>query len=104
MMIFMDLQLKGKRALISGSSIGIGETIARILADEGVTVAIHGRDADRAQTVAALITNQGGGAVVVTGDLTDDEAVAKIVTDSERLLGGVDILVNNAGGSGEKRV
>ncbi len=100
----MDLQLKGKRALISGSSIGIGETIARTLAEEGVTVAIHGRDSNRAQTVAASIIDQGGTAVVVTGDLTDDEAIAKIVTDSERLLGGVDILVNNAGGSGEKHV
>ena len=100
----MDLQLTGKRALISGSSIGIGETIARILADEGVAVAIHGRDADRAEAVAASITGQGGVAVVATGDLTNDEAIAKIVADSERLLGGVDILVNNAGGSGEKHV
>ncbi len=98
----MDLQLNGKRALISGSSIGLGETIARTLADEGVRVAIHGRDAERAGQVAASITKQGGAAVVVTGDLTDDAAVARILEDSERLLGGVDILVNNAGGSGEK--
>ena len=104
MVLSMDLQLTGKRALISGSSIGIGETIARILAEEGVAVAIHGRDADRAQAVAASITSRGGSAVVVTGDLTDDDAIAKIITDSEHLLGGVDILVNNAGGSGEKYV
>ena len=98
----MDLQLKGKRALVTGGSIGIGETIARTLAEEGVAVAIHGRDADRARTVAASIVDQGGRAVVVTGDLTDDAAIARIIEDSERLLGGVDILVNNAGGSGEK--
>ena len=100
----MDLQLGGKRALISGSSIGIGEAIARTLADEGVRVAIHGRDADRAAQVAASITERGGVAVVVTGDLTDNAEVAQIIEDSERLLGGVDILVNNAGGSGEKHL
>ena len=100
----MDLHLKGRRALVSGSSIGIGETIARTLADEGVSVAIHGRDAGRARTVADSINSQGGTAVVVTGDLTDDAAVAGIIGDSERLMGGIDILVNNAGGSGEKHV
>ena len=100
----MDLQLSGKRALISGSSIGIGETIARTLADEGVRVAIHGRDADRAGQVATSITERGGAAVVVIGDLTDDVAVARLIQDTERLLGGVDILVNNAGGSGEKHL
>ena len=104
MVVAMDLQLRGKRALVSGSSIGIGEVIARTLAEEGVTVAIHGRDPDRAQAVAATIMNQGGAAIVVTGDLTDDSAVLKIVSESERLLGGVDILINNAGGSGEKHV
>lgn len=104
----MDLQLTGKRALISGSSIGIGEIIARTLAEEGVRVAIHGRGAGRAGQVASSITRHGGSAVVVTGDLTDNAAVAQLVEDSERLLGDVDILVNNAGGpatnmSGKRR-
>ena len=100
----MDLELRGKRALVTGSSIGIGEAIARTLAEEGAAVAIHGRDADRAQAVTDSITDAGGTAVVVTGDLTEDAAVADIVDQCERLLGGVDILVNNAGGSGEKHV
>ena len=100
----MDLQRKGKRALVSGSSIGIGETIARTLAEEGVSVAIHGRDGDRAQKVAESIIDQGGQAAIVMGDLTNDVAIAQIVEDSERLLGGVDILINNAGGSGEKHI
>lgn len=47
---------------------------------------------------------QGGEAVVVVGDLTDAAAVARIIADSERLLGGIDILVNNAGGSSDKHV
>lgn len=83
----MDLQLNGRRALVTGSSIGIGETIARALAEEGVAVAVHGRDRSRAEAVARTIKDQGGAAVVVTGDLTDDAAVAEIVRDSERLLG-----------------
>lgn len=101
----MDLQLTGKRALITGSSIGIGETIARTLAQEGVAVVIHGRDRDRAEAIAHAIEEHGGTAVVAVGDLTDDAAVGEIVHESERLLGGgIDILVNNAGGSGEKHL
>ena len=101
----MDLQITGKRALITGSSIGIGETIARTLAAEGVAVVVHGRDRDRAAAVAQSIEKHGGIAVVAIGDLTDDGAVGEIVYESERLLGGsIDILVNNAGGSGEKHL
>ena len=98
----MDLQLTGKRALVTGSSIGIGEEIARVLAAEGATVAVHGRDHDRAARVAAGITQAGGKAVVVTGDLTDDAEVERLHTAVIGALGGIDILVNNAGGSGEK--
>ena len=98
----MDLQLTGKRALVTGSSIGIGEEIARVLAAEGAIVAVHGRDHDRAARVAAGITEAGGKAVVVTGDLTDDDAVKQLHAASDGALGGIDILVNNAGGSGEK--
>ena len=98
----MDLQLTGKRALVTGSSIGIGEAIAHALAVEGATVAVHGRDLARADRVASTIVAAGGDALVVTGDLTDDgQAEQLCVTLGER-LGGVDILVNNAGGSGEK--
>jgi NAD(P)-dependent dehydrogenase (short-subunit alcohol dehydrogenase family) len=46
----MDLQLTGRRALVTGRSVGIGETIAKGLAAEGVFVAIHGRDEDRAES------------------------------------------------------
>lgn len=99
----MDLQLDGKRALVTGSSIGIGEEIARVLAAEGAVVAVHGRDRGRAERVATSIETAGGRAVVVTGDLTDDAQVERTSATVIQLLGGVDILVNNAGGSGEKR-
>ena len=99
----MDLSLNGKRALVTGSSIGIGEAIVRALAAEGVAVAVHGRDKARADRVASEIVAGGGAAVTVLGDLTNDDQVEHIASEAERLLGGVDILVNNAGGSGEKQ-
>lgn len=100
----MDLQLHGKRALITGSSVGIGEAAARALAAEGATVAIHGRDRGRANLVAEAIGAAGGAAVVVVGDLTHADEVERLVEDVLHQLGGVDILVNNAGGSAEKHV
>ncbi|MHC5539697.1 SDR family NAD(P)-dependent oxidoreductase, partial [Singulisphaera rosea] len=63
----MDLQLKDKRALITGSSSGIGEAIAKTLAAEGALVAIHGRDERRATRVRQQIEATGGNAVVVLG-------------------------------------
>jgi len=99
----MDLQLSGKRALVTGSSIGIGESIAQALAREGVAVAVHGRDPERALRVANEIKIAGGKAVVVLGNLTQDEEVTRMLDEAEGLLGGIDILVNNAGGSGEKQ-
>lgn len=100
----MNLQLSGKRALVTGSSVGIGEAIARTLAVEGVAVAVHGRERERAERVAKEIVAAGGRAVVVLGDLTRDDEVKHIAEDATRQMGGVDILVNNAGGSGEKQV
>jgi 3-oxoacyl-[acyl-carrier protein] reductase len=93
----MDLKLHGKRALVTGSSSGIGEAIAKSLAAEGVAVAVHGRREAEVKRVVAEITRAGGKAVAALGDLSSDagaDAVAKTVHDA---LGGVDILVNNAG-------
>ena len=95
----MDLQLTDKRALVTGSTSGIGAEIARMLALEGVKVVVHGRDRDRAQAVAAGIEARGGQAAIALGDLMTAEGVAAIVTAAEQSFGGLDILVNNAGGS-----
>ena len=65
----MDLYLTGKRALISGSSSGIGAECARRLAEEGCKVVVHGRDRSRAEAVAGEIRRSGGEAAVTTGDL-----------------------------------
>lgn len=96
----MDLKLQGKRALVTGSSKGIGEAIARVLAREGAIVIVHGRDREKAERVASSIIALGGQAHVVIGDLTQDDAVERLVTEAEKVTGAVDILVNNAGGSG----
>lgn len=97
----MDLGLAGKRALISGSSSGIGSGIAEMLAVEGVEVVIHGRNVARAEAVAERIMRSGGTAYVACGDLASDSGAAQVVESTMRLAGGVDILVNNAGGATE---
>jgi NAD(P)-dependent dehydrogenase (short-subunit alcohol dehydrogenase family) len=94
----MDLQLDGKRALVTGSSSGIGATTAQLLAAEGVAVAVHGRDAARAEAVAAHIRADGGTAIVVIGDLAVDEQAREICDAVDSEFGAVDIVFNNAGG------
>ncbi|MGY4537085.1 3-oxoacyl-[acyl-carrier protein] reductase [Mucilaginibacter sp. UYNi724] len=92
----MDLQLKGKRALITGSSAGLGEAIARLLAAEGAEVIIHGRNEERAAAVAKSINDTRGRAIYVLGDLSTDEG-ADAVANSALAVGPIDVLVNNAG-------
>jgi NAD(P)-dependent dehydrogenase (short-subunit alcohol dehydrogenase family) len=94
----VDLQLAGKRALVTGSNTGIGKAIAGVLAHEGVTVVIHGRKQDRAEATAAEIRSAGGTAHVAIGDLACDEGAAAVVKATQDKVGGLDILVNNIGG------
>lgn len=92
----MDLQVKGKRALITGSSSGLGEAIAIMLAAEGVAVIVHGRDENRTKAVTAQINQSGGKAEYVIGDLSTDEGADSVV-NAALVNGQVDILINNAG-------
>lgn len=92
----MDLNVKGKRALVTGSTSGIGEAIARMLAAEGAAVIVHGRSRERAEAVAAEIAKSGGTADIALGDLGSD-AGADAVVEQARAGGAIDILVNNAG-------
>ena len=95
----MDLQLADKRALITGSTSGIGAEIARMLALEGVKVVVHGRDRGRAQAVIAGIEAKGGQAAAALGDLSTAGGTKAVIEAAEQAFGGIDILVNNAGGS-----
>ncbi len=92
----MDLQLRGRRALVTGSSSGIGEAIARMLAAEGAQVVVHGRDRSRSEKVASDI----GAAGVALGVLSSDDGADAVYNDAVAALGGtIEILINNAGGS-----
>src|SRR5208283_1658802 len=98
----MDLQLKDKRALVTGSTSGIGAEIARMLAHEGVRVIVHGRDRARAQAVVTEIEAKGDRADVALGDLMAADGIETVIETTNRALGGLDILVNNAGGSNSR--
>ena len=93
----MDLHLRDKRVLITGSSSGLGAAIAKALAKEGAIVIIHGRREEQANKVAQEINLDGGKAVVVTGDLTTNEGANQVAEKILLTLDGVEILVNNAG-------
>lgn len=99
----MDLKLSGKRALVTGSSSGIGVAIAKMLAAEGASVVVHGRDQARAQAVADRIIADGGKAAVACGDLSTDEGANAVGDAAIAAFGGIDILVNNAGGQGKSK-
>jgi 3-oxoacyl-[acyl-carrier protein] reductase len=93
----MDLQLRGKRALVTGSSCGIGESIVKVLASEGVSTIVHGRNEEEANRVAEEITKDGGKAVVVIADLATDDGAKHLAENALSALGNIDILVNNIG-------
>jgi 3-oxoacyl-[acyl-carrier protein] reductase len=95
----MDLGINGRRALVAGSSSGIGAAIAVALAAEGARVVIHGRNADSAEAVAKTIQDAGGEAVIICGDLGNRAAVDAIGHSALQAFGGIDILVNSAGAS-----
>lgn len=94
----MDLQLEGKRAAVTGGSMGIGKAIARGLGQEGCRVAICARDEQRLQAAATELSEETGAEVVaIPADLTQPEDAENFVNRAAEQLGGLDILVNNAG-------
>src|SRR5689334_10738855 len=91
----MDLGLVGKRALVTGSSSGIGAGIAKALASEGVSVVVHGRNAGRVDALVDEIGYGGGKAASAVGDLATDDGAAVVAEGAVAAFGGIDILVNN---------
>ena len=91
----MNLQLEGKRALVSGSSVGIGFAIAQALAREGASVIVNGRSAVRTKVAAKMISDNGAVSKVYpfVGDLATAEGVERLCAEVPE----VDILVNNLG-------
>ncbi|MDE2890461.1 MAG: SDR family oxidoreductase [Gemmatimonadota bacterium] len=94
----MDLGLKGRRALVTGGSKGIGRAIAFELAREGADLAICARGSrDLDDTAAALRKETGADVFADTADVTDNDRILAFVVAAATALGGLDILVNNAG-------
>lgn len=95
----MDLGLRGKKALITGGSRGIGRCIARALAAEGCDIGICARGSEELEEARKEIEAAGVGVYVAQADITRPADVLAFVDGAAVALGGVDILVNNAGGS-----
>lgn len=92
----MDLGIAGRKALITGSSQGIGLETARALLAEGVKVAICGRSREKLDRASEAL---GHCVVALQVDLNVSEERSRLIEEATRILGGLDILVNNAGGS-----
>jgi NADP-dependent 3-hydroxy acid dehydrogenase YdfG len=90
-------QLDGKIAAVTGASSGIGEATALALAAEGAAVVLAARRKDRIDELAARIESQGGRALAVETDVTDEAQANAFVARASEELGGLDVLVNNAG-------
>src|SRR5882724_1097627 len=99
----MDLELRGKRAVITGGSVGIGLAVAHALAAEGVDVAIVAREHMRAEREAGEIApSLGGKALAIAADVSKAFEVERACARVAAAFDGMDILVNNAGtGSSE---
>ncbi|CAB4572416.1 unannotated protein [freshwater metagenome] len=94
--------LAGKRALVTGSSRGIGADTVAFFAEAGASVVVNFRNKEtRAQKIVDGIRDAGGTAIAVGADLTDPASVAAMFATAQRELGGLDILVMNASGGME---
>jgi 3-oxoacyl-[acyl-carrier protein] reductase len=95
----MDLGLKNKRALVTGSSRGLGYAAAQLLAKEGCRVAINGRDEGRIKASAEKLAQETGTQVIgLVGDASLPEIPERLVEGTVQAFGGLDILVTNTGG------
>ena len=91
----MDLQLDGKRALVTGASSGLGFACAQALLAEGATVTLVARGRERLEAARASL---GPGVHAVAADVSSVEGVNRMIAEAEALMGGIDILIANAGG------
>ena len=93
----MAADLSGRVAVVTGASSGIGEATARALAAAGAAVALAGRREDRLEALAGRIHADGGRALAVATDVSNEDQAGQLIRRANEELGGLDILVNNAG-------
>lgn len=89
--------LKGKKALVTGASKGMGRAIAKSLASEGVDLFLTARDGDLLEKLKKELSKSGAGAAYMAADLTSEKEVNDMFTQALEFLGNIDILINNAG-------
>ncbi len=94
----MDLGLKGKAALLTGASRGLGFAAAKVLAQEGARIAINARDEARLSAAGDELAKTGAQVISLPGDVTDPATPEKLVGATLAVLGGLDLLFTNAGG------
>jgi glucose 1-dehydrogenase len=99
----MNIQLAGKRALVTGGSSGIGEAIVMALAEAGAKVCVNCHShLEAAQEIAERIRKRNGEAYAAQADVSDPEAVSRMFEELQQKWNGIDILVNNAGIDGPR--
>lgn len=89
-------RLTDKTAVVTGSTRGIGEGIARRFASEGAAVVVSGRTADAGEKIATDIRDSGGEAVFIEADMANPEDIKQLVAETAKRYGTIDVLVNNA--------
>jgi len=91
------LDLKGRTALVTGGSRGLGLQVAEALGEMGARLVISARKKDELQSAAARLDAQGVDAHWLAADSSNPDDIARLATDAREHLGEIDILVNNAG-------
>lgn len=95
--------LKGKTAIVTGAAHGIGKASCEILSSAGANIVVSDYDLEAAQVVAQEIVGNGGEAIAIDCDVTQDEALVGLVEKTVEKYGSIEILVNNVGGGGAGR-
>jgi NAD(P)-dependent dehydrogenase (short-subunit alcohol dehydrogenase family) len=100
----MKIDLKGRTAVITGGSRGLGEAMAMALSDAGAQIALVARDVKRLESVREAIAQRGGTADIFTADVTREDEVAAIAKAVSKRFGHPQILINNAGSNIRKSI
>jgi NAD(P)-dependent dehydrogenase (short-subunit alcohol dehydrogenase family) len=100
----MNVNLKGRTAVITGGSRGLGEAMAKALSEAGANIALVARDMKRLESVRDAITSSGGNAAVFPADVTQEEEVGRLAEAVSLRFGPAQILINNAGSNIRKNL